>query len=69
MKSIWLARDKNGDLWGYISYIGKPIRKDEVFVSASQDNGITFIIPNDYFPEVTWENSPIEFTQNKEEQQ
>lgn len=69
MKSIWLARDKNGDLWGYISHIGKPIRKEKVFVSASQDNGITFIIPNDYFQEITWENSPVEFIQNKEEQQ
>ena len=65
MESIWLARDKDGNLWGYSP---KPIRKEEVFVSASQDNRIIISMPNDHFQEITWENSPIEFIQNKEEQ-
>lgn len=65
MESIWLARDKDGNLWGYIP---KPIRREEDFVSGSQINSVVINMPNHHFQEVTWENSPIEFIQNKEKQ-
>jgi hypothetical protein len=63
MKNIWLARDKkNGGLWGYI---GKPVRLEDYF-SVCEGGGI-FYMP-DEFPEITWENSPVEYTQKIEAQ-
>lgn len=64
MKSIWLARDKNGELWGYYD---KPIRGEEIFKCSGK--AMEFSVIDKLFPEITWENSPIEFIQNKEEQQ
>lgn len=64
MKSIWLARDKNGDLWGYSD---KPIRGEEIFKISGED--MVFSVTDSLFPEITWENSPVEFTIKLEEEQ
>lgn len=64
MKRIWIARDKNGELWGYLD---KPIRGEEIFKNFGED--MSFSIIDNLFPKITWENSPIEFIQNKGEQQ
>lgn len=55
MTSIWLARDKDGNLWGYLD---KPIRGEKFFHGESTG----FSIIGNLFPEITWENSPVEFT-------
>lgn len=57
MKSIWIARDKDGSLFMYRK---KPERRDDLFhpidgsfLEIDEENEIKF---ND----VTWENSPVE---------
>jgi len=53
---MWIARDKNQELWVYKD---KPVRGWEGF----EEEGYcpdSFMIPQDLFPEVTWENSPVE---------
>ena len=64
MKSIWLARDKNGELWGYLD---KPIRGEEIFKIYGEDMGFSII--DNLFPEITWENSPVEFIKKEMEEQ
>ena len=65
MTSIWLARDKNGNLWGYSN---KPVREGEIFIDPSKR--LTFFsIYDNLFPEITWENSPVEFIENTKEEQ
>ena len=65
MRSIWLARDKNGDLWAYLE---KPIRGEEIFKANGVDMGFSYIKDN-LFPEITWENSPVEFSKKAMEEQ
>lgn len=59
---MWIARDKDGDLnaWNV-----KPLRDTKYLMfrgSINMDiNKQTFIhLPKTDFPEVTWENSPVE---------
>ena len=59
MTSIWLARDKDGSLWGYIGY--KPQRLYDEFITSHEDSD-SFSLYDYLFPEITWENSPVEFT-------
>ena len=59
---MWIARDKNDDLFACNI---KPIRKGEIFtVSLETWEEIDFEnwlrLDPDEFPEVTWENSPVE---------
>ena len=61
--TIWFARDKKGALWGYL---GEPIRSANVF-AAQEGDGI-FSVRDDFFPEITWENSPVKFSLTKEEE-
>lgn len=51
----WLARDKSGSLYMF-SY--KPHRTDGIFVPYTSDN--QFLILDNIFPDLNWENSPIE---------
>ena len=51
----WLARDKSGSLYMF-SY--KPHRTDGIFVPYTTDN--QFLVVDNIFPELTWENSPVE---------
>lgn len=50
---MWVARDKNGDLY---LYQDKPIRIEAIFGSQY----LYFGIPNILFPELKWEDDPIE---------
>ncbi len=56
---MWLARDENGSLWVYRTY---PTRNEKYFDSQFLDS---VKINKDEFPEVTWENSPVEITSLK----
>lgn len=51
---FWVARDKDNTLW---SYTKKPIRKFS-YVWNNTKNSRSFKIPNNFFPQVTFENSP-----------
>lgn len=53
---IWIARDKNGELYLYNE---RPFRREKEF--SLNIVGFDFCeIPEEYFPSVTWENSPQE---------
>ena len=52
--SVWIARDKNGELCLYTS---EPWRNGLCF----DYDGILLPIDEDMYPEITWENSPKEF--------
>lgn len=67
--AFWIARNKNGDLY---LYYDEPEKRDDYFSTIETYNGKTFLgarhkpkskIPNNLFPEVTFENSPqqVEF--------
>jgi hypothetical protein len=72
---IWIARDKDNSLF---IYSGKPKKdlKDNRFIADVSNETIktytskgTFYnniakLPDTMYPEVTWENSPIELTIN-----
>jgi hypothetical protein len=51
---IWIARDLDDSLAAYCS---KPYRDDAFFHTTDRD-GYTLQLNVDWFPEVTWENSP-----------
>ncbi len=56
---MWLARDEDGRLWVYRTC---PIRNKKMFTSQF----LNYVeINKDEFPEVTWENSPVEITSLK----
>ena len=57
MNSIWIARDKDGDLWAFPS---KPERDILSYTWITIDDVYSCRIPNDWLPEVTWENDPLE---------
>ena len=52
---MWIARDKNKHLFIYTE---KPVRDE--FDSTFFTGGECFELNKDEFPEVTWENSPME---------
>ena len=67
MKRIWIARDKNGELWVYSN---KPIRDEEIFIRPCSEHSMVSIKgDDDLFPEITWENSPVEFIENTKKEQ
>ena len=51
MKTLWIARDKDGKLWLYIKEPIK-LKEQELFIAHR------YCIDNDLFPSVTFENSP-----------
>lgn len=61
MNSIWIARDEDGTLCAYSQ---KPYRYafDGIWLTENGNdrNYAVLNIHDDWFPEVTWENSPIE---------
>lgn len=50
---LWIARDLFG---GLFLYDMKPTRADMTFIT----NGSFMYLDKEKYPEVTWENSPIE---------
>lgn len=59
MNSIWIARDKDGTLCAYNQ---KPYRIafDDIWLPENGNDWNYEVLNDDWFPEVTWENSPIE---------
>ena len=66
---FYVARDKNGELWLYLS---KPIRMKEEFVSCSHGKALTnhfskySLNENDY-ANLKWEDEPVEVYLNIED--
>lgn len=66
---FYVARDKNGELWLYLS---KPIRMKEEFVSYSHGKALTnhfskySLNENDY-ANLKWEDEPVEIFLNLED--
>ena len=57
--SVWIARDKNGELYLYKS---KPWRcKEDTNGHFDCDEILILSMDEDMYPEITWENSPKEF--------
>lgn len=58
MNSIWIARDKDGTLYVHNR---KPKRNafNGIWLNNGDDRSYE-VLDGDWFPEVTWENSPIE---------
>lgn len=56
--SVWIARDKNGELYLYKS---KPWRCKEDTNGHFDCDEILLPMDSDMYPEITWENSPKEF--------
>ena len=55
---MWLARDKNGDLFLYEHEPGAI--SDDPFFTGWQDDRLLYKLPKDMYPEITFENSPVE---------
>lgn len=58
-QQFFLARDKNGYLY---LYMGKPIRGFRVFYGKYECGTYLKISAKKSYPEVTWDNSPVEVT-------
>ena len=58
MKSIWIARDKDGDIW---MFENKPKRSHSSDGWSPEGGDFMELIFDDFdwFPEVTWEGGPI----------
>lgn len=58
VKTLWIARDKDG--WLYM-YEHKPIKARESFYYDEESvDGYVCKFQEDFLPEITWENSPME---------
>ena len=58
---MWIARDKNGELFAYADC---PLKNEEKgFFTTSTE---MFRLKQQRYPEVTWENSPIHLVQKEE---
>lgn len=60
-EALWVARDEDGSLY---VYSGKPGRLDNVFWPCHTDGDdgeetTCASLPAGFYPEVTWENSPV----------
>lgn len=54
---LWIARDKDGTL---VLYENRPVKYDESFVDENTKQGMLSELPRYYYPQVTFENSPME---------
>ena len=57
--NLWIARDKNGLLYLY-KHEPKLISADKSFCDTKEDIGFIVELNEDIYPEVTFENSPLE---------
>ncbi len=65
---MWIARDKNGELWAYNTcpikyeemYSNYPIKVDVSFPNIDPKGIGALQLPDEEFSEITWENSPKE---------
>ena len=56
---LWIARDEDETLWIFEEY---PIKKENIFYPTDITGKFTYYrsMPEDIFPEVTFENGPRE---------
>lgn len=56
---IYIARNKDGTL---VIYEGKPVYNEELhtFICDDGNGDIVHLVNKDLYPEVTYENSPVE---------
>ena len=54
---FWISRDKLGTLWLHTE---KPVKSPNSAIFLS--NGPTLVLPRELFPEVTFENSPQQYS-------
>lgn len=66
MKSIWIARDKNGDLYAYKT---RPKRSQDIWIDMAhyERGGTSKKLSLYWFPELTWQDEPIELTIKEKE--
>lgn len=57
---VWMARDKDGNL---SIFDRKPLRKKAFFLPSTRRGELLswWVFPKEMFPDVTWENSPIQY--------
>ena len=58
MNSIWIARDKDGDLFAFLS---EPTRNEETGEWAAAGERNASMLLDSWFPELTWDDEPLEF--------
>ena len=58
MNSIWIARDKDGDLFAFLS---EPTRYEETGEWAAAGERNASMLLDSWFPELTWDDEPLEF--------
>lgn len=52
--TAWIARDKSGELWAYIS---KPIKVSDQYLWVHKDSiDYTIKLNDDNFPQIKWED-------------
>ena len=62
--TFYIVRDKDGDLWLTNT---KPLKNEDFETWSFDDLKYTIDIPNEWFPEVTWEDKePAKFSVIKE---
>lgn len=52
---MWIARDKNGELW---IFENKPVKEDDIYNNSDSD--YMKISDKTVFPELKWEDEPLE---------
>jgi len=57
---MWIARDKNNLLYIYLNKPFKEFKEDDVWTVSSKNSDKWFNIPSTLFPNLKWENEPIE---------
>lgn len=56
LPSVWVARDKDGELW---LYNNKPVKTDFAGIFHNGAFGDGMPIDNRIYPEITYDNSPV----------
>ena len=57
MNNIWIARDKDGDLFAFLS---EPTRYEETGEWAAAGERNASMLLDSWFPELTWDDDPME---------
>lgn len=65
MLEIWLARDENKRLYAYVREPHLNHAGNEYVVRAGNESTGHQELPKDWFPEITFENSPVKMTLSK----
>lgn len=61
--TVWAARDKDKELWLYDC---EPVLSEDETFYVDPTDGVRSEISSDWFPEVTFKNSPVIIKSDKE---